>query len=139
MNAAPPKISAFNRRLAGIALVVVVAVGMAVLFLFDPSSHHFYPVCLFHRVTGLNCPGCGSTRACYALLHGELVTALHDNALFVTGLFVAAGRGAWFGLNRMRGKPNGDFFPARYVIPLFVIIFAFGVLRNLSAFAFLSP
>lgn len=139
MNAAPSRTSTFNRRFAGIALAVAVVIGMAVVYLFDPSANHFYPVCQFHRLTGLNCPGCGATRACYALLHGEFVTALHDNGLFVVGLFATAGRGAWFAFNRMRGKSNGDFFPARYLVPFIVIVFAFGVLRNIPAFAFLSP
>lgn len=36
-------------------------------------------LCLFHRVTGLDCPGCGMTRAFAALLRGDLgaAEALH--------------------------------------------------------------
>lgn len=39
--------------------------------------------CPFHDATGLDCPGCGATRACFNLLHGRVVTALHYNALAV--------------------------------------------------------
>ena len=109
------------------------------VYFFDPSSHHFYPVCQFHRLTGLNCPGCGGTRALYALLHGDFSTALRDNALLVAGLAAAAARGGWFALNRLRGRQNGELFPPRYLLPLLVIMGVFGVLRNLPAFAFLSP
>lgn len=139
MNPAPPKLSSANLWFAA-AVILFVATGIsAVVFFFNPSAHHFYPVCQFHRLTGLNCPGCGGTRAFYALLHGDVLSALHDNALFVLGLPWLVARGGWFALNRWRGRPNGDFFPAKFVIPLLVIIFAFGILRNLPVFAFLSP
>ena len=56
---------------AGVVLgATAIGVG-AMVFFFNPSTHGFYPVCLFHSLTGLNCPGCGMTRALYALLHGN--------------------------------------------------------------------
>src|SRR5882757_2270663 len=67
------------------------AIGVgAIVFFFNPSTHGFYPVCMFHSLTGLNCPGCGATRALYALLHGSLRLALKDNALFVVLLAALA-------------------------------------------------
>ena len=111
----------------------------ATVYFFNPSAHNFYPVCQFHRLTGLNCPGCGGTRALYALLHGDVATALRDNALLVAGLAGVGARGGWFALNRLRRRRNGDFFPARWLLPLLVVMAVFGVLRNLPAFAWLSP
>ena len=43
-----------------------------------------YPQCLLYETTGYYCAGCGATRAMYALLHGRMLDALHDNLLFVT-------------------------------------------------------
>lgn len=139
MNAAPSKISSSHKRIAVVVLALAAAGAAAVVYFFNPSANHFYPVCQFHQLTGLNCPGCGGTRALYALLHGDFATALRDNALFVAGLAAAAGRGVWFALNWLRGRPNGAFFPPSYLVPLLVIMGVFGVLRNLPAFAFLSP
>ena len=102
MNGTPPKISSANARFAGIILAVMAAGIAAAVFFFNPALHRFYPVCQFHRLTGLNCPGCGATRALYALLHGQLSTALRDNEVLVGGLLVVAGRGAWFGAKKLR-------------------------------------
>ena len=69
-------------------LVVGVIAAGTVLFFFDPVRTWFYPQCLFHTLTGLQCPGCGSLRALHALLHGEIRRAVALNPLlFVAGLF----------------------------------------------------
>ena len=139
MNATPPKISSANLWFAAIVLTVAGAGIGAVVFFFNPAAYPFYPVCQFHRLTGLNCPGCGGTRALYALVHGHFSTALRDNALVVGGMLFLAARGGWFAAKRIRRRATGDFFPAKFLWPLLVIVLVFGVLRNLPAFAFLSP
>jgi hypothetical protein len=135
----PPKRMPSNALFAAITLTAAGVGAAGMVYFFNPSTAHIYPVCQFHALTGLNCPGCGATRALYALLHGNFSTAARDNVLLVAGLAAAAARGGWFGINRLRGRPNGDFFPARFLIPLLVVLIVFGVLRNLPAFAFLSP
>jgi hypothetical protein len=52
------------------------------LWRFDPAQMHL-PICSFRAATGLDCPGCGATRATHALLHGQLVDAWRLNALWV--------------------------------------------------------
>jgi hypothetical protein len=133
--AAPPSLTAF----AAIVLGVTVAGAGAVLFFFNPGTHGFYPICLFHKLTGWNCPGCGGTRAAYALLHGKFALALKDNALFIVLLAVAGARGIWFAAKKMRRRPVGDFIPAKILWAALATAAIFTVLRNLPAFAFLSP
>ncbi len=36
--------------------------------------------CIFHLITGLNCPGCGVTRMMHSLVHLDFVSAFHHNA-----------------------------------------------------------
>jgi hypothetical protein len=139
MSATPPKISPANSWFAAIVIGVTAAGIAATVFFFNPSAHGFYPGCQFHRLTGLNCPGCGGTRALYALLHGNFSAALRDNALLVGGIFFLALRGGWWALKKNRGRPAGDFLPAKFLWPLLVIMLVFTVLRNLPAFSFLSP
>ncbi len=140
--AIPPKIRQplrWPRVAAGVAIGLALLSGGGVLFLFNPSTHRFYPECAFHEVTGLNCPTCGGTRAAYALLHGRIRTALRDNALLVLLLPAAAVRGVWWGLKKRKGHAVGPFLPTKSLWWLLALAVIFAVLRNLPAFAFLSP
>lgn len=139
MNSVPPKIHPGNTRFAAVVLAATAAGMAALVFFFNPATHRFFPVCEFHRLTGLNCPGCGGTRALYALLHGHFTTALRDNALLIGGIIFLALRGGGFAVKRIRGRPTGEFLPAKFLWPLLVVMLGFTVLRNLPAFAFLSP
>ena len=139
MNAAPPKIVRANARFTALILVAMLAGLAVIVFLFNPATHAFYPVCQFHRLTGLNCPGCGMTRALHALMHGEFLQALRDNALLVFAVAAVVLRGGWHGWNQFAGRPNGEFFPVTFLWPLLVVAVIFTVLRNLPAFSFLSP
>jgi hypothetical protein len=139
--AVPPKISAPS-SLGFFSAVVLGATafgGMAVVFFFDPATSNFYPVCLFHKLTGYNCPGCGATRALFALLHGHFLRALHDNALFVFFLTVFAVWSAWFGWRKMRNHPASLNLPPKLLWAFLAAAIGFAVLRNLPAFVFLSP
>jgi hypothetical protein len=137
----PPKISTASPLtvFAGTVLCVAILGAGAVEFFFNPYHRGFYPVCLFHKLTGLNCPGCGMTRALHALLRGDFLRALHDNALFVFTLASLASRGIWFAAKRIFHKPAGIFFEPKYLWAFLIVALAFGVLRNLPAFSFLSP
>jgi hypothetical protein len=138
---APPKITApLSLAFFAVVVLVVAALGSgAVLFFFDPAKHGFYPICLFHSLTGWNCPGCGATRAAYQLLHGHLLRALRDNALFILTLAALAAQGAWLVTQKIRNRPVAFKVPPKVLWAFLVIALAFTVLRNLPAFAWLSP
>lgn len=63
------------------APLAAVALAAAVLLRFPPGQYSFYPQCPIYRYLHLECPGCGSTRALAALLHGHVAEALRFNAL----------------------------------------------------------
>jgi hypothetical protein len=141
MKAVPPKISPSRSPVwwVGLLLATLALGGGAVVFFFNPATHRFYPVCTFHQLTGLNCPGCGMTRAVYALVHGNFSAALRDNALLVFALAGLALRGLWVMWRKGSTATVGEFLPAKFLWPLLVVALAFTVLRNLPMFAFLAP
>jgi Protein of unknown function (DUF2752) len=65
--------------------------GLVLVYRFDPAKGGFFPPCLFRKLTGLKCPGCGSTRALHHLLHGDVAGAFRLNPLlFAMPPFVLA-------------------------------------------------
>ena len=116
--------------------------ALAVLFLFDPATHRFYPACLFHKLTGLWCPGCGSTRALHQLIHGNLSAAFRLNPLAVGALPVLGGMLVLQLVRHTRGRPT----PKMGANPVLAwgtvaLVVAFWVLRNapLVPFCDLAP
>lgn len=120
----------------GLALALATAL---ILFFCDPVRVPIYPQCVFHQVTGLDCPGCGSLRAMHALLHGNVAAALRFNAFLVLSLPMFA----WLGAIFLRRKNAGAGFPIKPIwLWLYLAAFAlFGILRDLPvpAFAFFAP
>lgn len=46
--------------------------------------------CIFNRITGFYCPGCGGTRAVMALIHGKFLTSFfyHPLVVYLAGIYV---------------------------------------------------
>ncbi|MCE0522454.1 MAG: DUF2752 domain-containing protein [Methylacidiphilales bacterium] len=127
---------------AQIALTACACGGVsAFLYAVDPNRHTVYPECLLYNATGIYCAGCGTTRAIYALLHGRVLEALHDNALFITALpvilYVAASYAlaAWRADAWPRINVDGSKLAWRGVF-IFLLMIAFMVLRNLPGWPF---
>lgn len=60
--------------IAGIIIVALIFVKFTLNFWIS-----IMPQCLFFKVTGLYCPGCGGTRSVIALLNGNIWTAFKYN------------------------------------------------------------
>jgi len=129
-------------RISALAGISAITGGAFIVGYFNPVTAGFFPVCPLFAATGLNCPGCGLTRGFHALFHGDVLGALHFNALlpvyivifvylFVSMISIAArGRGLSFNIFR----PN-------LVWSFLVIAIVFGVVRNfpLYPFTLLAP
>jgi hypothetical protein len=117
---------------AAVVIGLLAALAGAVLFCFDPARNGFYPVCGFHRTTGLLCPGCGSLRALHHLLHGEFTTAFHFNALVVCAVPLLVCVGVVFGVASWRGQPSPNwFFRSTFLWWALGLVIAFAIARNL--------
>ena len=134
-----------TRRMVVGTFAGIGAVGAWWLHGHPPSTTGWYPPCVFHELTGLHCPGCGATRAVYAVLHGHVGEALHQNALLVLAapfLAVIISRVVWRWVN---GLPPAHVDPSRWIARLSLmvapVVILFGILRNLpwQPFTYLAP
>lgn len=88
--------------------------------------------CIFHVVTGLDCPSCGVTRMCLSLLRLDFAAAYRYNAAILVlsplGIAVAA-RQAW--LYVKTGHPKLSKIEMGIISFLIVALLVFGVWRNI--------
>ena len=93
--------------MAGPAAVAVAGcAGCALVLWGDPTSPGGpLPVCPTKALLGVTCPGCGSMRMVYSLLHGDLDAAVRFNAVALVALPLLAAVWAAWALARWRGRP----------------------------------
>jgi len=121
--------------------LVVLASGALILFLFNPAQSGFYPFCIFHRITGLHCPGCGCLRAIHQLLHGDIAAAFHYNALLILSFPLLLAQAVRIGIAKMSHQPARARISPAWIWAALAVLILFGILRNLPfpAFAWLAP
>lgn len=130
MNAANPE---HNHRVLGLSVLGLTLMGAglaAVLYFLDPATTAIYPVCYFHRFTGLDCPGCGGLRATHQLLHGHIGQAFRLNALVVLAAPVLAVLCARFLLRHFKGQRARFEIRTSWLWAGLALLVVFGILRN---------
>jgi hypothetical protein len=129
-----------QRTIAAVIWMGLASIGIF-LFFFNPASasNQWFPKCPFRMVTGWQCPGCGSTRACYQLLHLHPVAAFKLNPLMVMTLpFIVYGF-LGFTKSAITGKPHRRIFiPPIYLWAWLVVLIFFWVFRNTPWYPFVS-
>lgn len=90
----------------GVCVVVLFAAVILYCHKRQMGLDALFPPCLFHRITGYYCPGCGATRAVQALLSGNLSAALRCHPFVV----YAAVAGIWFLLTQTAERATGRRF-----------------------------
>lgn len=125
-----------SRRVPAIVAATVVS-ATAGLWAVNPNTTRV-PLCPLHAATGWWCPLCGGLRATHALAHGDLVTALHDNALFVASVpLLIVGWLLWFtGAGATRAT---RLRTRRLLWAVMALALIFGVVRNLAWASWLAP
>ena len=120
----------FTKRHRNLLLWALAAVGfVAVVYILGKFGVGI--PCIFHVITGLDCPGCGNTRAAQALMRLDFAAAFGYNLLFP----VEFGYLAWvIILSSIRYLKKGDFSYHPPFIPLDItvgiLIIAWGIIRN---------
>lgn len=106
---------------------------------FYDAGNNYSIQCGLYRFTGFLCPGCGGQRALHHLLHGEFLTALKDNAVFVVGLpfliylyFVCV---RVYIFNDLKYS-NSFVFSSKFGYSILIILLIFFILRNIPVYPF---
>ncbi len=117
----------------------ILATMIAAVTFSRPGHGGILPPCPFHSLTGFFCPGCGSTRALYLLVHGHPLAAFGENALAVALLPFLIYELLAILTRRMpvistRLRPWATW-------TLLAVVVLFAVLRNIpiTPFTFLAP
>jgi hypothetical protein len=115
----------------------IVLIFLVVLLRFPPAQYNLYPVCPFHQLLHLQCPGCGATRALSALLRGDIAEAMRFNALTTLLLPFAFAYGIFSYRDFLQRKPIRSLqLPSFATYSAIGVAVAFTVFRNLPVRSF---
>lgn len=112
-------------------VVIIIVTVMAILVLMERIA---IP-CIFNKVTGLYCPGCGITRAIRSLLKGNIHESFHNNMLLYTVIPLL---GISEIIYRLTNKKYKKLYNSMLIL-LLICSLIFGVLRNIPQFSYMAP
>lgn len=117
-----------------VLLIVIVFFGYTIL----ASRTGVAIFCVFHKITGLYCPGCGVTRSLASFANLDIYQAFRYNEL----IFVAGPLILYYYFNKVYywifSKTFKDVPKYFWGLVLFIAI-VFGILRNIPGFEYLQP
>lgn len=78
-----------KKRIIKIISIVLFLVILLLGYYFLNYKFNLGIPCIFYKITGYKCPGCGITRAIFSLLKGNIKNAIYYNKLlFIAGPFI---------------------------------------------------
>jgi hypothetical protein len=123
------------RRIAANGGLFLAICAVAALRFNSPSIAAFYPICPLYRYFHILCPGCGSTRATIALLHGKFALAMKENPLFVSLLPFLASLAVLTYLRLMKREPfQWPDVPEWILKALLILALGFMLVRNTTRY-----
>ncbi|MEU9183482.1 DUF2752 domain-containing protein [Streptomyces sp. NPDC048484] len=135
-----PAPGSLSRRLVVPGGILAAVVGaFAYVGSVDPNEPGHYPACPLLRYTGVYCPGCGGLRSAYAVVHGDLGTALGANAVAVLGYLVFAVVWTVWVVRSVRGRPVRVDPGPPLLWTTGALLLVFTVVRNLPFGGWLHP
>lgn len=116
-----------------IGIIILLAIVGSIYFLFSPEEASFFPQCPFHRLTGWDCPGCGSQRAVHHLLHLQVKDAFMSNPLLIVIIpYLAIGLYfEYLGGKKRFPEVSKALFGKKAAIIIIVLIILFWIGRNI--------
>lgn len=121
----------------GFSLLLVFLVGIK----FISTNYNMGLMCVFNKITGLYCPGCGMTRAVFSMMDLEFYQAFRYNifSIMLLPVLIIYFVGEIYGWLFSRKNPIDTKIPKLFWIIIVVLMLMYGILRNISMFYFLAP
>jgi hypothetical protein len=130
--------SVFTALWAPAAVAAGACLGCTAILLGDPTTPGGpLPTCPTKLIFGIDCPGCGSMRMVYSLLHGDLAAAAHYNAVALVTLPLLLLAWVTWTRGRLRGTRVQSWQHWRWAPQVALVVFAvWFVIRNIPVAPF---
>lgn len=121
----------YHTRLIRILLSMILFV--AAILCYGLFAMYFGGIpCMFYKITGYKCPGCGMTRVIISLMHGDILGAIRQNI----AVFLMLPIGVWFILLRISrflkyGSTKITTLENVLLWGMVVLLLCFGIIRNI--------
>lgn len=125
-------------RIIVFVCVLIILVAESRFLYYHNPKEKMWLICIFYKLTGYYCPGCGAGRACYSILHGEFYQAFRYNPLLCIllpwiGLYIAACALQWVLTGR---ETVSRRIPVWITYIIMAVVILFGVVRNVDVYPF---
>src|SRR5271165_5376914 len=125
--------SAPLRLRAPLAVAASTTLVCAAIWVGDPTTPHGpLPVCPTKALLGIDCPGCGSMRMLYSLMHGNLPAAVRFNALGLVAVVLLVWAYAAWTYGRVTGRRVRGWQQKRWsAVVALLLVAAWFMVRNI--------
>lgn len=118
-----------KKKIMILLIFIMGAFLLIILKLNNPEKVNFFPPCIFYKITGIKCAGCGLTRATHYLLNMQIKKAfLFNPLLFIYLIFALLYIFIYSILKKNNKKMQKINMYFLYFILFFTIIFM--IIRN---------
>lgn len=116
---------------------VVLFIPLIIMLIYLNKKYNIYIPCIFHKITGLYCPGCGVTRMLISILNLNFYQAFRYNPLiFILLPFIIT----YYILYYIYWLQNKKIIIRNELwYTLLIIIILYGIIRNIPIFKYLIP
>ena len=118
-------------------LVVLLPIISAILLYFVAvfvAKNITLPQCLTYKYFEIYCPGCGMTRSVIALLHGDILLSLRNNALIIFGILLLFALYLELVFKVFGKRLRFPIHSNKFIIGILIMMGVYSVLRNFVPF-----